>query len=159
MKKLILLASLLLAATQAMAVERYLGTTVIGDVSRGGGVSVNSCEGPRDQELRSITLVVRNEALNLRQVLVRLEDRSGRPGGFVVAQVYPGIYRAGQRIRVDLPGYSRCVQNVRIVGDSLDPNDGYRRPGRGGRRGPGPIGRTRPTQVDIYGDIVIPYRY
>jgi len=150
MKKLILLASLILSVSSAFAATRFLGTLVVGDRDRGDGVRINSCEGPRDQRLRSITFVVRGDGLNLRQLVVRFEDFTGRPTNMGVGQVRPGIYPAGSRITLDMPGNSRCVQDIRIVGDSVGGGDN-RRPGRPGRPGRGGFGR--PTPVDVYGDI------
>ncbi len=151
MKKLILIAILAMSATSAFAANRFLGTMVVGDRDRGDGVRINSCQGPRDERLRSITLVVRGDGLNLRQLIVQLEDRAGRPTRMGVGQVRPGFYRAGTRITLDMPGNSRCVQDIRIVGDSIGGGDD-RRPGRGGRPGRG-TGFGRPTPVDVYGDI------
>lgn len=150
MKKLILLAIVALSATSAFAANRYLGTMVVGDRDRGDGVRINSCDGYRDERLRSITLVVRGDGLNLRQLIVQLEDFTGRPTRMGVGQVRPGFYPAGSRITLDMPGQSRCVQDIRIVGDSIGGGDN-RRPGRGGRRDRGGFGR--PTPVDVYGDI------
>jgi|GEM_PF-4562051 len=158
MKKFILLAIVALSATSAFAANRFLGTMVVGDRDRGDGVRINSCDGRRDDRLRSITLVVRGDGLNLRQLIVQLEDYTGRPTRMGVGQVRPGFYPAGSRITLDMPGMSRCVQDIRIVGDSIGGGDN-RRPGRGGRPGRGNGGFGRPTPVDVYGDIVYSYGF
>ena len=185
MKKLMLFAVLALSVSSVFAAERFLGTVILADRDFGDAIRVNSCEGPRDQRLRSLTLHVRHDGLDLRDVLVRMEDPTGRPGVLRSVPVRRGIYPVGARIYVDLTGpmgYARCVEAIQILGDSVGGGDEYGRPGpyrpgpiiigpRGPRRGPhtpggiiirrpGPgMGHRQPTVVDVYGDILTPYGY
>ena len=159
MKKLLLLTALIVSATSTFAMDRFLGSAYLMDRDFGDFVIVDSCRGPRDQRIDSLTLVVRGDGLDLRGVNVRLEDRTGRRAGSVRLNVRPGIYRQGSRIRVDIPG-ARCIDSIQIVGDSLGGGDdrmgrGRRddRWGRDGRRGNRGDRYSQPTVIDIYGDV------
>lgn len=160
MKNFLLITALLVSATSTFAMDRFLGSAYLQNRDFGDFVHVDSCRGPRDQRIDSLTLVVRGDGLDLRGINVRLEDRAGRRAGSVRLNVRPGIYRQGSRIRLDIPG-ARCIDSIQILGDSLGGGDD--RMGRGrrnGRRGDDRWGRgnrggrhSQPTVIDIYGDV------
>lgn len=156
MKKLMLITALLVSATSTFAMERFLGSAYLQNRDRGDFVQVDSCRGPRDQRISSLTLVVRGDGLDLRGVNVRLEDRTGRSTGSLRLNVRPGIYTRGSRIPVKFPSV-HCIDSIQIIGDSLGGGDdrmgrGRRddRWGRDGRRGDR---HSQPTVIDIYGDV------
>ncbi len=152
--KLILIIALMITTTSAFAVERLLGRTVLDDRTRGETVNINTCNGPRDQKLRSLTLRIRGDGVDLRRVNAIIEDISGRstPLGL---NIRPGIYRGNSILTVQLPRSLRCMRSVQIIGDSLGGGDD-RRIGRGtsrGGRGRGPVRHTVPSIVEIWGDV------
>lgn len=159
MKKLLLVTALIVSASSTFAMERLLGSAYLQDHDRGDFVQVDSCRGPRDQRVDSLTLVVRGDGVDLRGVNVRLEDRAGRRNGAMRLNVRPGRYVRGSRIRVDIPG-ARCVDSIQILGDSLGGGDDYMGRGRRGDRRDDRWGRggrngrhSQPTVIDIYGDV------
>jgi len=158
MKKILLVATLALSASSAFAIERYLGTVRISNNDRGDTVQVNSCDGYRSRGVDFLTLIVRADALNLRQIIIRKTDSYGRPSGMTVAKVQPGVYQPGERIFVSFPGPT-CIDDIRIVADSVGGREGGRRPHDRRDRNRNERGHSKPTTVDVYGEISSGHRW
>ena len=151
--KTFILVAIAVMSSASFASERYLGQIKIKDGSI--GMPMQSCDGPSDQVLESITLKISGEPLDLKRVSVRLEDSAGR-SEMVPVSVRAGNYPVGSVISLSVPTNSRCVQNVLIVGNSQSARAlRTRTPGRHGTRYRRIIRYVKPSVVSVYGDVNI----